>query len=148
MNLTRDCRGQMVVELAVVFPVILLVLVVSVDLICFMLECACFDGLVSQKVLAQAVSPAGDDSYGNDVRCEAVRKALADKIASARVRISVEVHDGADVSFPGMAVYVCRLDMAPWPLAVGGTELFGMKVPLELSHTRSLVIDPYEPLLF
>lgn len=54
---TRFERGQMAVELAVVTPVILLVLVIAIDMLVFAGECARFDHIAAQVVIAEGASP-------------------------------------------------------------------------------------------
>lgn len=58
-------NGQMAVELAIVAPIILVVLVIVIDMLVFAGECARFDHVAPQRVLAQAASASMD---GYDAR--------------------------------------------------------------------------------
>ena len=54
--------GQMVVELAVLVPVVLVVALVGVNLMEFMALCARFDRACLDAVVSHGVSPAGEQS--------------------------------------------------------------------------------------
>ncbi len=136
-------RGQMVVELAIVLPVIVAVMVVVVDCLVYMGQCARFDHIAPQKTLAIASSPARD-LYSADERVEAVRAALDAEFADEGVTVEVSRED-AGVAFSSMEVYRFSLRMKPWPLSRGGTALFGMQIPVHLKHEYAFAFDPYTP---
>ena len=58
----RAERGQMAVELAVVLPVCIVVALVVFNLCRFVEACATFDRVAPDAVIAQGVSPAGEQS--------------------------------------------------------------------------------------
>ena len=130
---TREGRGrehgQMAVELAVVMPVILIVLV-------FAGECARFDHIASQRVLAQAAS-APMDGYELGARTAAIRAALESDFAKEGSSIEVSYED-AGVALASMSVYRCTFRFAPWPLSIAGA-------PALLEHECNIAVDPYTP---
>ena len=129
-------RGQMAVELAVVMPVILIVLVIAIDMLVFAGECARFDHIAPQRVLAQATS-APMDGYELGARTAAIRAALESDFAKEGSSIEVSCED-AGAALASMSVYRCTFRFAPWPLSIAGA-------PAMLEHECSIAIDPYTP---
>lgn len=128
--------GQMAVELAVITPVILIVLVIAVDMLVFAGECARFDHIAPQRVLAQAVS-APVDGYAGDARVAAIQSALESDFAKNGSSVEVSCED-AGMPLSSMAVYRCTFRFAPWPLSIADA-------PTVLEHGCSIVVDPYTP---
>ena len=127
--------GQMVVELAVLVPVVLVVALVGVNLMEFMALCARFDRACLDAVVSHGVSPAGEQSQVGGSPCV--------------VRVSAErLDDGAGgASFeisPFLTRYTCSMTFAPWPreLRLPGVSL---EAPAVLSHSRELVVDRFRP---
>ena len=137
---TREGRGrehgQMAVELAVVMPVILIVLVIAVDMLVFAGECARFDHIAPQRVLAQAAS-APMNGYELGARTAAIRAALESDFAKESSSIEVSYED-AGVALASMSVYRCTFRFAPWPLSIAGA-------PALLEHECNIAVDPYTP---
>ena len=137
---TREGRGrehgQMAVELAVVMPVILIMLVMAVDMLVFAGECARFDHIAPQRVLAQAAS-APIDGYELGARTAAIRAALESDFAKEGSSIEVSYED-AGVALASMSVYRCTFRFAPWPLSIAGA-------PALLEHECNIAVDPYTP---
>ena len=136
-------HGQMAVELAIVLPVIVAVMVVVVDCMVYLGQCARLDHLAPQQTLAIAASPARE-LYSPEDRVVAVEEALQAEFPSDEVIISVS-SENAGVALSSMEVYTYSLRMSPWPLSRGGTVLFGMRVPVYLEHEYSFAFDPYTP---
>ena len=67
-------RGQMTVELAVVFPALLAVAVIAVNALLFFSECAAFDRVAREAVRVHTASPA----YGQGLEqsCAQVAKTV------------------------------------------------------------------------
>lgn len=133
---TQGEEGQMAVELAIVTPVILLILVIAIDMLVFASECARFDHIAPQCVLASASSP-DMDSYGSYVRAEDILESLEEDFATNGSMIEVTWED-AGVPLSSMTVYRCTLHFAPWPFSIAGAPAF-------LKHEVSIAIDPYTP---
>lgn len=129
-------KGQMAVELAVTLPIVLLFLVISVDALVFASECARFDHLACQSVLACAASP-GKDGYELDSRTSAIQSNLEADFAKQGSRVEVSAED-AGVPLASMNVFRCTFFFSPWPLSAAGA-------PLSLEHSCNLAIDPYTP---
>ncbi len=110
--------GQMAVELAVITPVILIVLVIAIDMLVFAGECARFDHIAPQRVLAQAVS-APVDGYAGDARVAAIQSALEGDFTKNGSSVEVGCED-AGVALSSMVVYRCTFRFAPWPLSIAG----------------------------
>lgn len=133
---TRFERGQMAVELAVIAPVILVVLVIAIDALVFVGECARFDHIAPQRVLAAASSaPAG--GYDAAARLAEIQGMLDTDFAKQGSSVEVVCED-ANIPLASMTVYHCTFRFAPWPLSVAGA-------PALLEHTVSLALDPYMP---
>lgn len=129
-------HGQMAVELAVVMPVILIVLVIAIDMLVFAGECARFDHIAPQRVLAQAAS-APIDGYELDMRTAAIHAALESDFAKEGSSVEVSYED-AGAALASMSVYRCTFRFAPWPLSIAGA-------PALLEHECSIAVDPYTP---
>lgn len=132
----RSEGGQMAVELAIVAPVILVVLVIVIDMLVFAGECARFDHIAPQRVLAQAAS-ASMDEYAGDARVTAIQAALEEDFAKNGSSVEVSCAD-AGMALASMATYRCTFRFAPWPLSIAGA-------PALLEHECSIAVDPYTP---
>ena len=75
-GLIKDERGQAAVELVIVLPVMAMLLVILVDALVFLEECARFDHLAPQAVLAQAGSSAS--VKGEQAECAAAVASVLD----------------------------------------------------------------------
>lgn len=146
----NDEEGQMVVEMAVVMPVMIVMAIVVLNLMWFIEASARFDRVAPDAVLAMAVSPEGgvDGSGGNRAVCQAIERAMD---GMHGVEVSVESYsawelaepDGIGFSFaPHLTRYVCTLTYHPWPsgFSVAG---FDASIPVELTHQSVLVVDRY-----
>lgn len=148
----REERGQMVVELAVVTPVMLVIAIVVLNLLFFLEACARFDRLVPDVVMAVAVSPGGVDAESGDA-AHLIAVELTQAMGDLRnVTVVVEeqtawaeaVEEGViGLSFaPHLTRYVCTLRYAPWPssFTVAGVDA---GIPASLEHQRSFTVDRY-----
>lgn len=132
-------RGQMTVELAVVFPVLLVVAVVAVNALLFFSECAAFDRVAREAVRVHATSPA----YGQGLEqsraqvAQTVEQALDQPYLASRVAV-----EGAA---GGHARFTATLEFSPTLFGLGlKSSVFGVALP-HLEHAVSLVVDPYKP---
>ncbi len=129
--------GQMVVELCVVMPVILMVAVAIVDGLVFAAACAKFDHLAPQAVLAVAASPEGTSFDAGACSAE-IEGCLFEEMAKDRAEVSVEASDSGRV-----CEFTCKLSMTPWPLVDAGGSVMGMGVPVQLSREFRFCVRPY-----
>ena len=126
-------KAQATVEMAVVLPVLLILAILVYNVMLFACAVARFDHVVADVVMAQAVSPPGDS--GATDGAARVAASLEEAMEGYRVSISVagELH-----------TYRCEMRFQPWPgaLSIAGVSL---GAPLELTHTRSITVDPWRP---
>lgn len=144
--------GQMVVEAAVVMPVMIAVAVAVLNLMWFLEDCSRFDRVALDAVVAVAVSPPGEEQDAG-AREAAVVEAIESAMGGARgVEVSVEVRtvwddvaDGLGFTFaPHLTRYVCTMTYRPWPSSLT-VAFIDAAIPLELEHARSITVDRYRP---
>ncbi|MGN0035445.1 MAG: hypothetical protein ACI364_06930 [Coriobacteriales bacterium] len=145
----HDERGQMAVELMVVLPVVVALVIVLVDCMVFLGDCARFDRVCCEAVRVHAASP-DSSSYGTSSTLDAIRSSIEESMGrSERLACAVSCDGavaaaagGSTLSFvPQPVVYTCTLEFTPWPL---GSGAFGVS-PHALSHEKRCVVDPYRP---
>ena len=151
-------RGQMAVELAVVMPVLIVLVIISVDCMVYLGDCARFDRISGEIVRIHAASPV-ESEQGTAACAKAIQKDIETVMdSSTNLSVSVtcsEMSSGENdsavgtegvVGFftPRLREYRCALDYTPWPLTKGA---FGF-APTPLSHERRYIIDPYRPGVF
>ena len=90
-------RGQMTVELAVVFPALLAVAVIAVNALLFFSECAAFDRVAREAVRLHAASPA----YGQGLEqgCAQVAQTVEQAFDRPYLGTRVAVEGGVIVGF-------------------------------------------------
>lgn len=141
----------MTVELAVVIPVVVVVALIVFNLMRFVALCARFDRVSLDAVIAQGVSPPGEQ--GDATAVEGVERAVSESFAgsegvSVETRIEPAGASGEEDSVfslaPNLSRFVCTLEVRPWPDAfvIAGVA---SGTPFRLSHERSLVVDRYRP---
>lgn len=136
-----DECGQMSVEMAVSLPVLVICMVIAIDVLVYMGECARFDHLAPQEVLACATSPShGAASQAN---AQGVQDALCSEFSRYNAQVEVDAQEGGMLD--GSVVYTCTLSLAPWPLGAAGSSVLGTGIPLFLRHSCSFAVDPYVP---
>lgn len=129
----------MTVELAVAFPVLIIVAVIAVNALTFFSECGSFDNLFRDAVRVHATSPAS--GQGVDQSSALVQAGLSTAFAKANEQVSVSVEgvSGGHTRFTGTLEY--------WPTLFGlglRTSVFGIALP-PLSHEVSMTVDCYKP---
>ena len=145
-------RGQVAVEMAVVMPVLLAVVGITINLMVYLGDCARFDRVAAEAVRVQAASP-GYGEYGTTARAQNVKTQI-EKAFETRGYLSFSVSasgsgaegDSSDegISFSLLSrqeTYVCTMNYRPWGF---GDSFFGIRFS-GISHTRLYVIDPYRP---
>lgn len=130
----HEQRGQMAVELAVLLPAILVSALIIWNLARFIGACVLFDRTAKDVVLAQGVSPAGEETDRN--RLDAATSALAQVFGSWK---DCEVAVAQDPAQEGSALvhFRCTLTYHPWPqeLVIAGVDA---RTPLALKHEIEL----------
>ena len=135
---SRDERGQMTVELAVMIPVLVAIAVIAMNAMLFFSECAAFDRLARNAVRAFATSPAyGEDSSQS---CSAALGAIEEGMGIADkdyLEASVSV---ASESF-GQKRFRATLRFTPTLFGMGlKSSVFGVARPAWV-HSAELVGD-------
>lgn len=132
----RSEDGQMVVELCVVMPVVLMVAVAIIDSLVFAAASSKFEHLSSQAVVAVAASPSGTD-FDAASCAEEVRARLQSEMEGSKVEVKVEA-----LSSDRVCEFDCEMSMTPWPLGKG--DVMGMAIPAKLRYVSKLCVRPYE----
>lgn len=146
-----DESGQAVVELAVCMPVMLALVIICIDAMVYLGDCARFDRISAQQVAIAATAPA-KGSYSLDGAASQTRASIAEAMgADGRLTLSVnasqDVAPNHDEGFPvaslapRLCTFTCTMTSTPWPFRRGA---FGADV-FEVTHTRTYVVDPYRP---
>lgn len=132
-------KGQMTVELAVAFPVLLIVAVIAVNALLFFSECAAFDNAFRDAVRVHAASPA----YGQDV--EQSRAQVASALAESFDRPYLSSSVAVEGASGGHATFSSTLRFSPTLFGMGlKSSVFGVALP-SLAHTVSFTVDCYKP---
>ena len=134
-----DESGQMTVEMAVVFPVLVVVAAIAVNAVLFFSECAQFDRLARQAVRIHATAPAyGEDP---DTCCAAVEQELDRAFDRPYLEVGVSRASTA-LDFDE---YTAVLEFSPTLFGMGlRDQVFGVSLP-RLSHTVVYIVDTYKP---
>lgn len=139
-NLIEDASGQMTVELAVIFPVLIIVAVIAINALQFFGICASFDRASHQAIRVYATAPA----YGWDSSrcCAQIEQSLKDAFAE---------NEGTTITVSTQAVgvglqeFTSKIDYLPsiFGMSIQG-EIFGVMLP-RLTHTTRFVVENYRP---
>lgn len=132
-------RGQMTVELAVVFPVLVVVAVIAVNALLFFSECAQFDRIARDAVRIHATSPA----YGQGL--EQSSALITETIRQTLDRPYLDAHVSVEGAAGGCARFTATLEFSPTLFGLGmRTSVLGVALP-HLEHAVSLTVHPYKP---
>lgn len=134
----RSCSGQMTLELAVAFPVLIVVAVIAVNACTFFADCAVFDRVAHEAVRVHAASPAY--RQGNAQSCSLVEQEIRSAIDASNVDVSVSYGaEGFD-----FVRFTATLEFSPTLFGMGlRSEVFGVPMP-RLTHSTSFVVDVYK----
>ena len=97
----RDERGQMTVELAAAFPVLIIVAVIAVNALAFFSECAAFDNVFRDAVRVHATSPAAGQGIEQSSALVQTALSAAFDAENEAVRVSAEGVSGGHTRFTG-----------------------------------------------
>ena len=131
--------GQMTVELAVAFPVVVAVAVIAMNALLFLSECAAFDRVERDAVRVHATSPA----YGQGLEQSRaqVQAAIEEEQDRPYLQASVAVADGG----AGRVTFTATLEFYPTLFGLGlKSHVFGVALP-HLEHVASFTVDVYKP---
>lgn len=127
----RDQRGQMTVEFALAFPVLLAVGFIAVNALVFMGDCAAFDLVARDAICLQA-----DDPSNAADGCAQVAARIEQGLSMDHEAVSVEQENVG----LGHVRYTATARFTP-PFLQGVT-VFGVSVP-SLEHSVSFTVSPY-----
>ena len=131
--------GQMTVELAVAFPVLIIVAVIAVNACAFLVDCAVFDRVAHEAVRVHATSPAY--RQGAAQSCALVEQEVRDAVDADNVEISVTYGSAGH----DLQRFTATLQYFPTLFGMGlRSEVFGVALP-SLTHSTSYVVDVYKP---
>lgn len=134
--------GQMMVELSVMLPVLIIVAVMAVNTATFFSECAAFDRVACNAIRIQAASSA----YGQDA---ADSVSLVEQTIGDAMRLSEKEYLDLAVSVSGRAdgksAFRATLLFSPTLFGMGlKSSIFGVPLP-RIEHATELVVEPYRP---
>ena len=134
----RAHSGQMTVELAVAFPVLVIVAVVSVNALAFFSDCAVFDRVAHEAVRVHAASPAYRQGSGQT--CASIEQ----EIRSAFDRDNLDVAVAREAVGFDFEAYRATLFFTPTLFGMGmRSEVLGVPLP-RLQHSTEYVVDTYK----
>lgn len=132
-------RGQMTVELCIVFPIAIVIAAIVVNAATFFGYCSEFDRVARNAVRVVAASPEAHQTRSD-----------ASGRISAQIRESIDAPNvSCDVSSSvdayGLETYKATLKYWPTLFGLGlKTSVLGVPMPA-LSHVSSMIVDPYTP---
>lgn len=131
--------GQMTVELAIAFPVLLVVAVIAVNALTFISDCAVFDRIAHEAVRVHAASPAYRQGAGQTAAL--IEQEIRSELDAPNLEVGVS-HESAGADFER---YTATLEYSPTLFGMGvRTVVFGVSLP-RLTHKTEYVIDTYKP---
>ena len=133
-------RGQMTIEFALLFPVMLMIALIACNSILFLSECASFDRIFRESVCVFAPSPASEETTGQicGVKLPAGLK------QSDYLSCSVSASEDQD----GLTTYTATLAFTP---TIFGAYPLRRVFDVELSpieHPITMTVDSYKPGVF
>ena len=139
MRLRRpDESGQMTVELAAVFPVVIVVAVIALNALTFFSECAAFDNAFREAVRVNAASPAYGQGLSDSVSLAEAALAAAFDDENLAVSVAFESVSGGYSRFSGTLTFL------PTLFGLGLVDsVFGVEMP-KLTHTVQFTVDVYK----
>lgn len=135
----RDESGQMAVELAIAFPVMLVIALIAFNALTFFSECAAFDAAFREGVRLYCTSPGyGQDGAQAQTNLESYMGAVCNGA-------NEEVVVNARTKSWGYREYTGRLQFSPTVFSHQlRPEVFGVAFPV-LAHEISFTVDSYKP---
>lgn len=138
-NIFDNESGQATVELAVMFPILLIVALISINALTFISECSKFDRDLKTCVACLGTSP----SYGQDINniVADIRDDLGNNFDNNFLELEVDCH-----TISGGYYSVCgQLYMTPTLFGLGLRDnVLGVALP-KLTHKQQINIEVYKP---
>lgn len=133
-----DQSGQMMAELCIVFPVVLIIAFIAVNALTFFGDCARFDRIAHNSVRIESSSPAHSldsaDRIGQDVLAQ---------LESGMPEDNLDMNISSTVTAENYIRYELELVYHPTLFGLSmRSEVFGVSLPA-LSHKIEYTVDPY-----
>lgn len=134
-----DESGQATVELAVMFPIVIIIAVIAINALLFFGYCLNFDRTFRQIVSCTASSPAAGTDLGNTKAN--IESQLQETFDESNLNFEVEVNSVEG----GNHQYIGTLKMFPTLFGMGlKQEILGVPLPT-LNHSSQMTIETYKP---
>ena len=133
----KENKAQMTVELAVIFPILIVIASLMVNALSFASECSRFDRISRNAIRCETATPAIEEN--SDDACVRVREILQENFVQENESVLADISssEGASVT------YVCELKWSPTLFGMGlKREVFGVEM-FELSHSTTFTVDPH-----
>lgn len=139
MRCIRNEKAQATIELAVMFPVILIIAVIAVNATTFFCQCAEFDRVFKQMTVSLGSSPAYGENLSN-VRSE-LKNTLANELDNefTDFEISIESISGNNQVING----TLKMHLTLFGMGLRD-DFFGLPLPT-LNHQQKIVLNVYKP---
>ena len=142
----QDESGQMVVELAVLMPVLLVVALLVINIASYIELSARFNRIARHAVTTFAVSSGRSDR----AVCSALEDEISRSLNSSQCSVEVTASPCSGDTPLGLALggksrltkYICTMKMIPWPshLVIAHSSY---QLPITLDYSCSLIIDAF-----
>ena len=133
----KEIKAQMTIELALVFPILIVIASVMVNALSFASECSRFDRIARNALRCETATPAIEENSSQAL--ERVQDALTSNFLFENETVLTSVNGSSGSS----VVYECELKWSPTLFGMGlKSEIFGIRM-FELSHKTTLVVDPH-----
>ena len=134
----KERSGQMTIEFAVAFPVMLTIALIAVNALMLFADCASFDRAAREAIRLCATSPEFGQTV--DQTTAQVKTLIEEHVDTSRFAVSVGAYSSG-----GRTVYVATLEFTPTLFGARLREsIFGIDLPT-VEHSVSLAVDPYHP---
>ncbi len=147
-----DERGQMSVETALMLPILIVLAFVMSNVLLYVEACITFDRIAYDAVISQGVAPSGEQSTEHAAReIKACIEDALDRSSTCNIEVTASevgrlsgTNDALFSVVPSLTSYECTLCFSPWgsSIQIAG---FTFTFPIQLTHTRSFVVDRYRP---
>ena len=138
----RNERGQMTIELAIAFPVLIAVAVIAVNVLAFFGDCAVFDRVAHEAVRVYAVAPAHRETA--NLSCPQIEATIKSQLNASNLDVAVtHATTGLDLD-----EFTATLTYHPTLFGLGlRSKVFGVSLP-QLTHKTRYVVDSYRAGVF
>lgn len=135
----KSTEAQATVELAVMFPVILIIAVICVNSLTFFAECSSFDRSFKQIVTSIGPNPG----YGKDI--SNIKSIIESELQNRFKEDFLEFEVSVENVNGGLQEFRAKLKMYPTLFGMGlRSEILGVPLP-SISHEQKMTIEVYKP---